>query len=91
MGERRGLDGGDGRGGVEGAAGAPAQRAPSIGRALVLEPPLPASGGRILQPGQLEAQPGLKGDLDQATRPPPAGVAMFLVDAAEQVVGPVLE
>jgi hypothetical protein len=64
MGERGALDGGDGSGLVEGAAGAAAQRAAPIGRALVLEPSLPAAGGRVFQPGQLEGQPGGEGDLD---------------------------
>jgi hypothetical protein len=64
MGERGALDGGDGSGRVEGAAGAAAQRAAPIGRALVLEPSLPAAGGRVFQPGQLEGQPGGEGDLD---------------------------
>ena len=77
MGERGGLDGGDGGGWVEGAAGAAAQRAAPIGRALVLEPPLSASGGRVLQPGQLEGQPGREGDLDQPAGPAPAGVAVL--------------
>ena len=81
------LDGGDGGGWVEGAAGAPAQRAAAVGRALVLEPSLPAAGGRVLQPGQLEGQPGGEGDLDQPTGPTPAGVAV-LADAADEVVGP---
>ena len=71
------LDGGDGGGRVEGAAGAAAQRAAPVGRALVLEPPLPAAGGRVLQPGQLEGQPGREGDLDQPAGPAPAGVAVL--------------
>jgi hypothetical protein len=89
MGEWGAVDGGDGRGWVEGAAGAAAQRAAPVGRALVLESPLPAPGGRVFQPGQLEGQPGGQGDLDQPTGPGPAGVAM-LVEAADEVVGPVL-
>jgi hypothetical protein len=71
------LDGGDGGSWVEGAAGAAAQRAPPRRAALVLEPPLPAPGGRVLQPGQLEGQPSGQGDLDQPTRPTPAGVAVL--------------
>jgi hypothetical protein len=81
------LDGGDGGGRVEGAAGAPAQRAAPVGRALVLEAPLPAPGGRVFQPGQLEGQPGGEGDLDEAAGAGPAGVAV-LVDAADEVLGP---
>src|SRR5829696_6425995 len=86
-GKRGGLNGGDGSGRVEGAAGAAAQRAAPIGRALVLEPPLSTPGGRVFQPGQLEREPGGEGDLDQPTGPTPAGVAM-LTNAADQVLGP---
>jgi hypothetical protein len=57
---------------------------------LVLEPSLAAAGGWVFQPGQLEGQPGLEGDLDQPTGAAPAGVAV-LVDAADQVLGPVLD
>jgi hypothetical protein len=85
------LDGGDGGGWVEGAAGAAAQRAAPIRRALVLEPPLPAAGGRVFQPGQLEGQPGLKSDLNEAAGSVPAGVAGLSGDAADEVVGPVLD
>src|SRR5215207_10084661 len=81
MGEQGGLDGEDGGGWVEGAAGAAAQRAPPIGRALVLEPSFPAAGGRVLAPGQLEREPGLEGDLDQPPGPTPPWVAV-LADAA---------
>src|SRR5829696_9043727 len=86
-GKRGALNGGDGGDRVERAAGAPTQRAAPVGRALVLEPPLPAPGGRVLQPGQLKGQTGGQGDLDQAARAVPAGVVV-LVDAADQIVGP---
>jgi hypothetical protein len=82
-----GLDGGDSGDRIQGAAGAPAQRAAPVGRSLVLEPPLPAAGGRVLQPGQFEREAGSQRDLDQPTGPAPARVAM-LADAAEEVVGP---
>src|SRR5215211_4395528 len=91
MGERGGLDGGDGGdggGGVEGAAGAPAQGAAPVGRALVLEPPLPAAGGRVFQPGQLEGQPSSQRHLDESAGPGPPGVAVLAIDAADQVIGP---
>jgi hypothetical protein len=58
---------------------------------LVLEPPFSAAGGRVLQPGQLEGQPGLEGDLDESAGAAPSRVAVLTVDAADQVVGPVLE
>jgi len=90
MGEWGAVDDGDGGGWVEGSAGAPAQRAAPIRRALVLEPPLPPAGGRVFQPGQLEGQPGLEGDLDQPTRAAPPWVVV-LADAADEVVGPVLD
>jgi hypothetical protein len=78
-------------GGVEGAAGAAAQRAAPIRRALVLQAPFAASGGRVLTPGEVEGQPGGEGDLDQQAGAAPAGVAMLFGDAADEVVGPVLE
>src|SRR5829696_3554072 len=87
MGEWGALDGGDGGGWVEGAAGAAAQRAAPIRRALVLEPSFAAAAGWVFQPGQLEGQPGGEGDLDQPAGAAPAGVAV-LGDAAEEVVGP---
>jgi hypothetical protein len=58
---------------------------------LVLEPPLAAAGGWVFQPGQLEGQPGLEGDLDQPAGAMPAGVAVLVVDAADEVVGPALD
>jgi hypothetical protein len=90
MGERGVLDGGDGGGWVEGAAGAATQRAAPIRRALVLEPPLSAAGSRVFQPGQLKGEPGRQRHLDQPAGPMPAGVVV-LADAADEVVGPVLE
>ena len=39
------------------------------------------------QPGQLERQPSLQGDLDEAAGPGPGRVAV-LADAADQVLGP---
>src|SRR2546421_575138 len=88
MGERRAVNGGDGGGWIQGAAGSSAQWAAPIGRALVLEPPFAAAGGRVFQPGQLEGQPGREGDLDQPSGAAPAGVAVLSGDAADEVVGP---
>jgi len=84
------LDGGDGGRRIQGAASTATQRAAPIGRALVLEPSFAAAGGWVFQPGQLEGQPGGEGDLDQPTGAAPAVVAV-LGDAADEVVGPVLD